>query len=88
MENLINQENIDEIKQFIESKIEDIPAEYLLYGALGTLLLSSFLKKSGHNKTASAIASLSIPIIGIGIKKYSDLLQSEKEAQNEVYQNY
>lgn len=82
MENLINQENLEDIRKFLESKIADVPAEYLLYGALGSLLLSSYLKSTGNSKAAYAIGSLSIPIIGIGLKKYSDILNSEKETQD------
>lgn len=85
MENLINQENLEDITRFIEEKIDDIPAEYILCGAIGTLLLSSYLKKKGHKKTAGIIAGIAIPIIAVGIKKYTNLHDSEEEEfQNEI----
>lgn len=77
MENLVNQDNLDDIKEFIESKIADIPATYLLYGAIGSLLLSAYLKKNGKNQASSVIGKLSIPIAAIGLAKYKDLLNSE-----------
>ena len=40
MENLINQENLEDIREFIEDKIADVPANYILFGAIGSLLLS------------------------------------------------
>jgi len=79
MENLINQEHLDDIKTLIEGKIADIPGEALLIGAIGTLLLSSYLSKTGHNQAASFIGSLAVPIAGIGLAKYKDLLKSKME---------
>ena len=77
MENLVSQDNLDDIKEFIESKIADVPATYLLYGAIGSLLLSGYLKKIGKNQASSVIGKLSIPIVAIGLAKYKDLISSE-----------
>jgi hypothetical protein len=79
MENLINQENLEDIKELIESKIADVPGELILFGAIGTLLLSTYLNKTGHKQAGSLIGKLSIPIIGIGLAKYKNLLKSELE---------
>lgn len=83
MENLINRENLADLKELIEDKIAAVPAPYLLYGAMGTLLLSSFLKKKGHRQAGSFIGKLSIPIIAIGLKKYSDRIQAESDFYTE-----
>lgn len=83
MENLINQDNLEDIREFIESKIADVPANYILYGAIGSLLLSSYLKKIGKKQAGSVIGKLSIPIIAIGIAKYKDFLESDLEIQAE-----
>lgn len=83
MENLINQENLEDIREFIEDKIADVPANYILFGAIGSLLLSSYLKKIGKNQASSVIGKLSIPIIAIGLAKYKDVIKSELEALTE-----
>ena len=83
MENLINQDNLEEIREFIESKIADVPANYILFGASGSLLLSSYLNKIGKKQAGSAIGKLSIPIIAIGLAKYKDVIKSEVEHQLE-----
>lgn len=77
MENLITQENLEDIRELIENKIKDVPGELILFGAVGALLLSSYLNKSGYSNAGSVIGKLSIPIIGIGIAKYKDILKSE-----------
>lgn len=84
MENLINQENLEEIRELIESKIADVPANYILYGAIGSLLVSSFLKKAGHQQVGAAIGKLSIPIIAIGLAKYKDVIKSEFDSFTET----
>ncbi|KRD12360.1 hypothetical protein ASE21_00105 [Flavobacterium sp. Root901] len=81
MENLINTENLEEIREIIEDKIADIPGHYILCGALGTLLLSTYLEKTGKKQAASVIAKLSIPIIGIGLAKYKDVIKSKIQEQ-------
>ena len=83
MENLINHENFADLKELVENKIAAVPAHYLLYGAIGSLLLASYLKKTGHHQAGSFIGKLSVPIIAIGVKKYSDLLQSESDVRTE-----
>lgn len=85
MENLVNQDNLDDIKQFIENKIADVPPTYLLYGAIGSLLLAAYLKKIGKNQASSVIGKLSIPIAAIGIAKYKDLLNSDFDFETESY---
>ncbi|PBJ15886.1 hypothetical protein [Flavobacterium sp. ACN6] len=80
MENLINQENLEEIRTFIENKIADVPGELILLGAVGSLLLSSYLNKNGNTKAASMIGSLAVPIVGIGLAKYKDVLKSQMES--------
>ncbi|MFB9109424.1 MULTISPECIES: hypothetical protein [Flavobacterium] len=87
MENLINQENLEEIREFIEDKIADVPGSYILIGAIGSLLLSSYLDKTGKKQAASAIGKLAIPIIGIGLAKYKDVIKSEIENQLEKVQS-
>lgn len=47
MENLISPENLEDIREMIESKISDIP------GAVGALLLSSYFNKTGHKQAGS-----------------------------------
>ncbi|MDR7370211.1 hypothetical protein [Flavobacterium aquidurense] len=84
MENLINQENLEDIREFIESKIADVPTNYILVGAIGSLLLSGYLKKIGKNQASSVIGKLSIPIIAIGLAKYKDAIKSEFEALTET----
>ena len=84
MENLINQENLEEIKELIESKIANVPGSYILNGALGSLLLSAYLDKKGKKEAASAIGKLAIPIIGIGLAKYKDVIKEEIENQLET----
>jgi len=79
MENLINQENLEEIREFIEGKIADVPANYILFGAIGSLLLSSYLNKIGKKDASSVIGKLSIPIIAIGLAKYKDFIKTELE---------
>ena len=79
MENLINHENLEDIKTLLEDKIANVPAEVLLFGAVGSLLLSAYLNKTGHKQAGSTIGMLAIPIIGIGLAKYKDLLKSEME---------
>jgi len=86
MENLINQENLEDIREFIESKISDVPGELILFGAIGSLLLSSYLNKTGHVQAGSMIGKLSIPIIGIGLAKYKDVLKSQLESIQESVQ--
>ncbi len=86
MENLINKENLEDIRALIEDKIADVPGELILVGAIGTLLLSTYLNKTGHTQAGSMIGKLSIPIIGIGIAKYKDLLKSEPENYQEPEQ--
>lgn len=82
MENLISPENLEDIREIIESKISDIPGEAILIGAVGALLLSSYLNKTGHEQAGSIIGKLSIPIIGIGLAKHKDLIKSE--IQNKI----
>lgn len=48
MENLIHQENLEDIRILIESKIADVPGELILVGAIRSLLLSTYLNKTGH----------------------------------------
>lgn len=76
MENLINSQNLEEIRELIESKIADIPGQYILCGALGSLLLSAYLEKTGHTDASSVIGKLAIPIIGIGLAKYKETIKS------------
>ncbi len=80
MENLLNEENLENIRELIESKLADIPGELILLGGVGTLLLSSYLTKKGNTQAAAFIGSLAVPIVGIGLAKYKDLLKSEKES--------
>lgn len=80
MENLINQENLEDIRELIENKIKDIPGELILVGAIGSILLSSYLNKTGHTQAASIVGSLAVPIAGIGLAKYKDLLKSKVES--------
>lgn len=80
MENLITQENLEDIRELIENKIKDVPGELILAGALGSILLSSYLNKTGHVQAASMIGSLAVPIVGIGLAKYKDLLKSKIES--------
>ena len=87
MENLINQENLEDIREFIESKIADVPTNYILVGAIGSLLLSGYLKKIGKTQASSVIGKLSIPIIAIGLAKYKDTIKSEYEALTEAIQD-
>ncbi|WP_347052191.1 hypothetical protein [Flavobacterium olei] len=87
MENLINEENLDEIRELIESKIANIPGHYILCGALGSLLLSAYLDKTGKKQAASFIGKLSIPIIGIGLAKYKDVIKSGLEDNFESVAN-
>ncbi|OXA80321.1 hypothetical protein SAMN05444397_10278 [Flavobacterium aquidurense] len=77
MENLITQENLEDIRELIENKIKDVPGELILVSALGSILLSSYLNKTGHGQAASIIGSLAVPIVGIGLAKYKDLLKSK-----------
>lgn len=85
MENFINQENLEEIKEIIQNKISDVPGELILFGAVGALLLSSYLNKTGHQQAGSIIGNLSIPIIGIGLAKYKDSIKSGIENFQESY---
>lgn len=79
MENLLNEENLENIRDLIESKLEDIPGELILLGGAGTLLLSSYLTKKGNKQAAAFIGSLAVPILAIGLAKYKDLLKTEAE---------
>lgn len=80
MENFINQENLEDIRELIESKIANIPGEAILIGAIGSLLLSAYLSKKGNTEAASLVGKLAIPIVGIGIAKYKDLIKSQIES--------
>lgn len=79
MENMLNEENLENIKELIENRLADIPGELILLGGVGTLLLSSYLTKKGNKQAAAFIGSLAVPIVGIGLAKYKDLLKSEAE---------
>lgn len=79
MENLFNEENLENIKELIENRLADIPGELILLGGVGTLLLSSYLTKKGNKQAAAFMGSLAVPIVGIGLAKYKDLLKSEAE---------
>ncbi|AXB57663.1 hypothetical protein [Flavobacterium fluviale] len=83
MENIFNSDNLEDIKTLIENKLSDIPGELILCGAVGALLLSSYLNKTGHTQAGSVIGKLSIPIIGIGLAKYQDVLKSAAESISE-----
>ncbi|MBZ4034246.1 hypothetical protein K6T82_05675 [Flavobacterium sp. 17A] len=74
MENLINSENFNELKSLIENKIADLPDSYILIGAVGSLLLSSYLSKNGYPEAGSLIGKLALPVAGIGLAKYKDSL--------------
>lgn len=93
MENLINEENLEEIRNLIETKIANIPGHYILCGALGSLLLSTYLDKIGKKDAASFIGKLSIPIIGIGLAKYKDVIKTgienhlQSDETNEIKQD-
>lgn len=87
MENLINQDNLEDIRELIESKIADVPASYILYGAIGSLLLSAYLNKTGKKQAASIIGKLAIPIVAIGLAKYKDHLNTEVDYQEAKYEN-
>ncbi len=84
MENLINQENLEDIREFIENKIANVPGSYILCGAIGSLLLSSYLTKIGKTQAASAIGKLAIPIAAIGIAKYKDYITTQLESASDV----
>jgi len=83
MENIFNSDNLEDIKTLIENKLSDVPRELILCGAVGALLLSSYLNKTGHTQAGSVIGKLSIPIIGIGLAKYQDVLKSAAESISE-----
>ncbi|MWB92740.1 hypothetical protein GON26_00025 [Flavobacterium sp. GA093] len=88
MENLISQEHLEDIREIIENKIADVPGEFILFGAIGALLLSSYLGKNGHKQASSIVGKLSIPIIGIGLAKYRDVIKAEIESfQEPKYEN-
>lgn len=87
MENLINQENLEDIREFIESKIADVPASYILYGAIGSLLLSAYLNKTGKKQAGSIVGKLAIPIVAIGLAKFKDHLNTEEEHQRAKIEN-
>lgn len=84
MENLVNQDNLEDIKEFIEGKIADVPATYLLFGAIGSLLLAAYLKKIGKNQASSVIGRLSIPVAAMGLAKYKDLLNSDLDFEADL----
>lgn len=84
MENLITQENLEDIREFIESKIANVPGNYILFGAIGSLLLSSYLNKIGKKEAGHFIGKLAVPIAGIGLAKYKDVLKSGLENQLET----
>ena len=84
MENLISPENLEEIREAIESKIANVPGHYILCGALGSLLLSTYLDKFGKKDAASAIGKLAIPFIGIGLTKYKDFIKEGVEQLESV----
>lgn len=79
MEHLINSENFEELKSLIENKIADLPDSYILIGAVGSLLLSSYLNKNGYPEAGSFIGKLALPIAGIGLTKYKDSLATTAE---------
>lgn len=86
MENLLTQENMSDIKELIERKAADIPGELILLGGVGSLLLASYLAKRGNTQAAAMIGSLAVPIVGIGLAKYKDLLNSEIESVQQSVQ--
>lgn len=91
MENLINQENLENIKETIENKITNVSANHILCAGAGALILSSGLKLLGSNPAGSLIAKLSIPLVAIGLyKKYKEYSQSasESEFQNPESETY
>nr|WP_294784864.1 hypothetical protein [uncultured Flavobacterium sp.] len=79
MEHLINQDNLEEIRSFIETKIADVPGSYILVGAVGSILLSSYLTNNGYEQAGSMIGKLAVPIAGIGLAKYKDVLAAAAE---------
>jgi len=86
MENLITQENLENIREFIEDKISDVPGELILFGAVSALLLSSYLNKTGHKQASTVIGNLSVPILGIGLAKYKDVLKSASQSFENIQQ--
>jgi hypothetical protein len=84
MENLINQENLENIKETIENKITNVSANHILCAGAGALILSSGLKLLGSYPAGSLIAKLSIPLVAIGLyKKYKEYSQSASESESE-----
>jgi len=79
MEHLLNQENLEEIRSVIEKKIADVPGSYILIGAVGSLLLSSYLSNNGYEQAGSMIGKLALPIAGIGLAKYKDVIATAAE---------
>lgn len=87
MENLINQENLENIKETIGNKISAVSANHLLCAGLGTLALSSGLKMAGQMQAGSLIGKLFIPLLAIGIyKKYKESLNSHSLENSETYE--
>lgn len=83
MENVINQGNLENIKETIENKLTGISANHLLCAGAGAFILSSGFKMLGNEQTGSFIKKLFIPLIAVGLyKKYKEHSQSGSESQS------
>lgn len=83
MENLINQENLKNIRESIDNKLTGISANHLLCAGAGAFILSSGFKMLGSAQTGSFIGKFFIPLIAVGLfKKYKERSGSKSQSAN------
>ena len=79
MENLITSENLESLKQNVESILSDVPANYLLGAGAAAWIISSGLKSFGKENAASFIEKWSLPLLTVGL--YQKLAETNENKE-------
>ncbi|MBE0391886.1 MULTISPECIES: hypothetical protein [unclassified Flavobacterium] len=79
MENLINMESLENLKENLDKALSEVPANYLLGAGAVAWLLSSGLKHAGKAKAASFVEALSVPVLSIGLYYKMTEISRKKE---------
>ena len=80
MENLINMESLEYLKENLDNVLSDLPANYLLGAGAAAWLLSTGLKSAGKDKAATFVETLSVPLLSIGLYHKITELSNKKES--------
>ena len=79
MENLINMESLEHLKDNLDNVLSDLPANYIMGVGAAAWLLSAGLKYAGKDKAASVVETLSVPLLSIGLYHKITELSNKKE---------